>query len=158
MKDPDKLQADLERMIELEKRGAHGDPEREAKAWLNKLLKVDAERRGYLRLAARGSISDAGLDEVLAELEKTRSTAGHELATLQNHQEAIEVLERDKEALLEHCANIAPEALNGLTPEERHHLYRMLRLEVVVRPDANPEVSGVFGEGVSLRDRISVPR
>jgi site-specific DNA recombinase len=71
MKDPEQLQADLERMIELEKQGAHGDPEREAKAWLDKLSEVDAERRGYLRLAARGSISDAELDEALAELDET---------------------------------------------------------------------------------------
>ena len=158
MKDPEQLTEDLERMIELEKRGVHGDPEREAKAWLDRLAEVDAERRGYLRLAARGSISDAELDEALAELEEARTTVEHELATLQNRQEAIEVLERDKEALLEHYASIAPEALDSLTPEERHHLYRMLRLEVVIRLDANLEVSGVFGEGVSLSNQELVPR
>ena len=54
--------------------------------------------------------------------------------------------------MLEHYAAIAPEAVEGLTPEERHHLYRMLRLEVVIRPDTNLGVSGVFGEGVSLRN------
>ena len=137
MKDPEQLQKDLERMIELERQGSHSDPEREAKAWLDKLSEVDAERRGYIKLAARGSITDAELDEALAELEETRSTAEHELASLQNRQEAIEALERDKEALLEYYASIAPEALDSLTPEERHHLYRMLRLEVVVRLDAN---------------------
>ena len=158
MKDLEQLQSDLQRMIDLEKQGTHGDPEREAKAWLDKLAEVDAERRGYLRLAARGSISDAELDEALAELEETCNTAEHELATLQNRQEAIEALERDKEALLEYYASIAPEALDSLTPEERHHLYKMLRLEVVVRPDANLEVSGVFGEGVPLSDSELVPR
>jgi len=149
-KDPEQLTEDLERMIELERRGAHGDPEREARVWLDKLAEVDAERRGYLRLAARGSISDAELDEALAELEEIRSTAEHELAKLQNRQEAIQALERDKQALLEYYASIAPEALDSLTPEEHHHLYRMLRLEVVVRLDANLEVSRVFGEGVAL--------
>jgi site-specific DNA recombinase len=157
MKDPEELRADLERMIEMEKQAVHGDPERQAKAWLDKLSEVEAERRGYLRLAARGSITDAELDEALAELEETRSTAEHELATLQTRQEAIEGLERDRDALLEHYAAIAPEALDGLTREERHQLYRMLRLEVVIRPDANLEVSGVFGEGVSLRDGELVP-
>jgi hypothetical protein len=128
-------------------------PERRAKAWLDKLSEVEAERRGYLRLAARGSITDRELDEALAELEETRSKAEHELATLQTRREAIEALERDSDALLEHYAAIAPEALDTLTPEERHQLYRMLQLEVVIRLDANLEVSGVFGEGVSLRDR-----
>jgi len=58
-------------MIELEKRGAHGDPKRQAKAWLDKLAEAEAEteRRDYLRLAARGSITDRELDEALAELE-----------------------------------------------------------------------------------------
>jgi hypothetical protein len=148
-------------MIELEKRGAPADPKRQAKAWLDKLAEAEAERRGYLRLAARGSITDRELDEALAELEETRSTAEHELATLQNHQEAIEALARDRNALLEHYAAIASEALGSLTPEEHHHLYRMLRyrmlrLEVVVRPDTNLEVSRVFGEGVSLRYREPV--
>ncbi len=158
MQDPEELRADLERMIELEKRSAHGDPEREAKAWLDKLAEVDAKRRGFLRLAARGSITDRELDAELAELEETRTTAEHELATLQNRREAIEALERDRDALLEHYAALAPEALESLTPEERHHLYRMLRLEVVVRPDTDLEVSGVFGEGVSVSNRELVPR
>ena len=58
-----------------------------------------------------------------------------------------------KEALLEHYASIASKALDYLMPEERHHLYRMLRLGVIVRLDAKLEVSGVFGESISLRDR-----
>jgi site-specific DNA recombinase len=158
MKDPERLQGDLERMIELEKQGAHGDPERDAKAWLDKLNEVEAERRGYLRLAARDSITNQELDDALAELEETRSTAEHELATLENRQEAIEALERDRDALLKHYASIAPEALDALTPEERHHLYRMLRLEVIIRPDANLEVSGVFGEDTLFSDGKLVAR
>jgi hypothetical protein len=120
-------------------RGAHGDPKRQAKAWLDKLSKVEAERRGYLRLAARGSITD------------------RELATLQTRREAKEALERDRDALLEHYAAIAPEALDTLTPEERHQLYRMLQLEVVIRPDANLEVAGIFGERMLFSDRELVP-
>jgi hypothetical protein len=95
-------------------------------------------------LAARGSITNRELDDTLAKLEETRSTVEHELATLQNHQEAVEALERDGDALLEHYAAIVPEDLGTLTPEERHQLYRMLRLEVVIHPDANLEVAGMF--------------
>jgi hypothetical protein len=32
LKDPEQLRADLERVVEQERRGVHGDPEREAKA------------------------------------------------------------------------------------------------------------------------------
>ena len=140
-------------MIELERRGAHGDPEREAKVWLDKLAELDSERRGYLKLAARDTITGRELDEALAEVEETRATAERELASLQSRQKAIEALEQDREALLEHYAAIAPEALDSLTPEELHRLYKMLRLSVVIRPDTILEVSGVFGEGLSVSNQ-----
>jgi Recombinase zinc beta ribbon domain len=157
MKDPTELNKDLERMIELEKRGAHGNPERESKVWLDKLAEVDAERRGYLKLAARSSMTEAELDQALADLEETRATAESELAALHNRQEAIAKLERDKESLLEYYAAIAPEALDSLAPEERHQLYKMLRLDVVVRLDVNLEVSGVFGEGLLVSNLELAP-
>src|SRR5919206_3477499 len=92
-------------------------------------------------------MSDAELDAALAKLEEVRKTAGSKREVMENRREMIEQLERDKDALLDHYSAIAPEALDSLTPEERHQLYRMLRLEVVIRPDANLEVGGVFGEG-----------
>jgi hypothetical protein len=101
------------------------------------------------------------LDELgvaLDELAEERRTVERELTTLQSRREALEQLELDKEALLEHYARIAPEALDSLTPEERHRLYKMLRLEVLVRPDSSLEVSGVFGEAVSLSDSELVPK
>jgi hypothetical protein len=125
--------------------------------WLDKLAEVDAERRGYLKLAVRGSMTDAELDQALAELEETRTTAQRELAALQNRQEAIAKLERDKESLLEYYAAIAPEALDLLASEERHQLYKMLRLNVVIRLDTNLEVSGVFGEGLLVSNLELVP-
>jgi hypothetical protein len=70
----------------------------------------------------------------------------------------LEHLELDKEALLEHYAHVAPEALDSLTLEVRHRLYKMLRLEVYVRPDSSLDVSGVFGETVSLSVLELVPR
>jgi hypothetical protein len=152
-RDPEQLREDLERMIELERRAVHGNPECEMKAWLDKLTEVDSERRGYIRLAARGNLTDRELDEVLAELEETRATAERELATLRSRQRSIEALEQDRDALLEHLAAIAPEALDSLTPEERHQLYKMLRLTVVIRPDTALEVSGVFGEELPVSNQ-----
>ncbi len=75
MKSPERLVADLERMIELERRDKRGDPNREAKVWLDKLAGLDQERRGYLKLAATGRMSDADLDEALMELEEARRSA-----------------------------------------------------------------------------------
>jgi site-specific DNA recombinase len=158
MKDPTQLREDLERMIELEKSGAHGDPEAVAKAWLDKLAEVDRMRRGFQEQAARGLMTFDELGIALDDLAETRRTAERELAALQSRREALEQLELDKEALLEHYARIAPEALDSLTLEERHRLYKMLRLEVLVRPDSSLEVSGVFGDAVTLSDSELVPR
>jgi site-specific DNA recombinase len=113
MKDPAQLREDLERMIELEKSGSYGDPEVEAKAWLNKLAELGQMRRGFQEQAARGYMTLEELGAALDELEETRRTAEHELATLLSRCEALEQLELDKEALLEHYARIAPEALDS---------------------------------------------
>jgi hypothetical protein len=60
-----------------------------------------------LRLAAKGRITD----EELAPLEATRQTAERELAALRQHAERVEQMERDRDAVLEHYASLAPEAL-----------------------------------------------
>jgi site-specific DNA recombinase len=44
--DPERLRADLERMIEMERAGTHADPDREAKRWRNKLAEADRKRSG----------------------------------------------------------------------------------------------------------------
>jgi hypothetical protein len=81
--------------------------------------------------------------------------------------ETIENLERDKAALLEHYAGMTPAALDALEPEERHQVYKMLRLTVEVCADGSLEVSGVLGdsfvsgnqdEGIVLaHDQVDLP-
>lgn len=61
-------------------------------------------------------------------------------------QRHLEELERDKDAVLETYARMAPEAIGALTPDERHQFYKMLKLRVTAYPDSSLEVSGVFGE------------
>ena len=111
-------------------------------SWLEKLSEVDRKRSGYIDLAANGIMSRDELKAKLARLEETRETAEKELEALRTRQEKIEELQRDKDAVLEHYAALAPEALDSLAPEERHHLYRMLRLKVVARPDEIIELTG----------------
>jgi site-specific DNA recombinase len=155
MLDPDHLLGDIEQMIEEERTSAvRGDPEREAGHWFDKLGEVDSERRGFLRLAARGSITDAELDEALAELEDLRETAERELRAIEGRKDALRQLERDRDALKEHYARIAPEALDALTPEERHQLYKILRLRVTADADRKLTAEGMFGD-VSVHDESS---
>jgi hypothetical protein len=154
--DPDQLRGDLERMIELERSVARGDPDREAMHWLEKLSGADEERRGFLRLAARGRITDKELDEELAVLEETRQTARRELAVLQNRKERIAALKRDRDTVLEDYAGRTPDALEALGSEERHRLYKMLRLSVKIHPDGSAEVAGAFSESADFLRTDSV--
>ena len=155
MLDPEHLLEDIQRMTEEERTSAvRGDPEREASHWLDRLAEADSERRGFLRLAARGSITDAELDEALAELDDLRETAERELRALEGRKDALRRLERDRDALKENYAKIAPEALDALTPEERHHLYKILRLRVTADAYRNLTAEGMFGE-VSVADESS---
>ena len=75
------------------------------------------------------------------------------LEALRNQQEALEALELDRDVLLERYAAIAPEALDSLIPEERHRLYKLLRITVIVQPDTTLEISGVFGEKLSVSNQ-----
>jgi site-specific DNA recombinase len=150
LKNPERLRIGLETMIEQERAGMRGDPAREAASWLQTLSEVDQERRGYLRLAAKGQMSDGELEEALAELEDTRATAERELAAVRGRKEALEALERDRNALLESYAEMAPEALDALTGEERRQVYAMLRLKVDVAADGGMEVRGILSENVRV--------
>jgi Recombinase zinc beta ribbon domain len=144
MKDPEQLREDLERVVEEERLGIRGNPEQEAKAWLDKLDEVDRKRSGFQDMAAEGLITLDELRTKLAGLEEMHATAERELDALGSHREKLEALEQDKGAILETYAQMAPEALDSLTPEERHQFYRMLRLCVVVQPGGQTQVSGAF--------------
>jgi len=141
-------------MIEQEREGLYGDPEQEAKVWMEKLAEVDRMRSSYQDLAAKGLMTFEELGEKLQDLEETRRTAERELEVLRSRRERLEELERDKEVLLESYAGMALEALNSLLPEERHQVYKILRLKVVANVDSTLELSGVFtGDDLSKVER-----
>jgi DNA repair ATPase RecN len=148
--DPDRLRADLQKMIELEREGLRGDPDREAKAWLEKLAEIDRKRSGFQDMAAEGLITFDELRAKLADLDETRTTARHELEVLEHRREQLESLERDKETLLDNYAALAPEALSSLTPQQRHHLYKILKLSVEINLDGSSEVGGMFVDHVMV--------
>jgi hypothetical protein len=153
LSEPERLREGLEAMIEEERKGMRGDPERESKAWLQKLSEVDRKRSGYLELAAEGFLGHDELRTKLAALEETRELAERELRTLQGRSELLESLEREKDTVIERYAGLVPDALEKLSPRERHQVYRMLHLRVVAHLDDKLEVSGAFSsEGLGKSD------
>jgi len=157
MKNPEQLRDDIGRMIELEKKSSHGDPEREEKVWLDKLTEVSQMRRGYQEQAAKGYMTFDELGEALEGLEETYKTAERELRSVRHRLERVEQLERDKDALHEDYFGIAPEALDLLTPEERHDFYKLVRLEVYIYPNCDLEINWAGGEGLLFSNVESVP-
>jgi len=143
LKDPARIRAGMDALIEQKRGELRGNPERESKAWLERLAEVDQERRGYLRLAAKGHMSEHELGEALADLEETRQMAKQELEAIGDRQTEIEQLEHDRSALLASWSDAVPRNLDDLTPQERNELYLTLRLEIRPREDGF-EVTGPF--------------
>ena len=150
LKDPQQLRADLDRMIELERCSMRGDPDIEQKVWLNKVAEAHRKRARYQEMAAGDLITFDELRARLAELDDIRSLAERELRALRNHEELICKLEADRDTLLESLVDVAQDALNSLTGEERHHVYRMLKLRAIVGPGEVLAVSGAFGEEFAM--------
>jgi site-specific DNA recombinase len=143
LKDPERVRAGMERLIEQECKTASGDPEREARAWAEKLEECARLRGGYQDQQAAGLMTLEELGAKLKGLEQTRRIAERELAALGDSLRRSEELEADRDALLETYPEMVPGALDELSGEERNKVYRMLRLEV--KPsEAGFEVTGAF--------------
>ena len=142
---PDRLRAGLEKLIEEERAALRGNPDRESRTWANKLAEVDRKRSAYQDQQAEGLITLEELRKKLAALEETRAVAQGELDALRSRQEHIEQLEHDADTILNQYARMVPEGLDTLTPKERHRVYKMLRLRVLLHADGSTEITGIFG-------------
>ena len=56
LKDPARLRAGLAKVIERERRAVRDDPEREARAWRDKLTEADRKRSRYKYTMAKGRL------------------------------------------------------------------------------------------------------
>jgi hypothetical protein len=108
------------------------------------MTELEVERRGYQRLAAKGHMTEEELGAALTEHDEMRETAERELEAARARREALNVLQSDRDKVLKLHANMAKEALEALTPEGRHHLYKLLRLSVYSRSDQPLEIRGVL--------------
>jgi hypothetical protein len=113
---------------------------------LEELDEVDRMRRAYQEMTAKCLMTLDDLSAGLDQIENTRATALRELAAIEDRRERVEELERERDALLEAYAGATPEVLEGLEPVERHRVYRMLRLEVLVGLDGS--LNGSIANGL----------
>ena len=143
LRDPEKIRVGMEKLIDEEQAIGRGDPEREAKAWAEKLEECARLRKAYQQQQATGLMSLEELGGMLEELEETRKLAEAELENMTTRRNRVEELEQDRDVLLAYLTSVVPVELDGLTGEERNRVYRMLRLEVRPCPKGY-EVKGAF--------------
>jgi hypothetical protein len=151
LKHPERIRAGMDRLIAQERDGRYSDPEREAAVWAEKVAECIHLRAAYQDQQAAGLMTLAELGSKLEELESTRRMAEAEIVALAAHEERVEELERDRDALLEFYAGAVPEALDQLDGEERNRIYRMLRLEITPRPDGILDVRGILSDSLRVR-------
>ena len=147
---PERLNRGLRKMVEKERSVLRGNPEEEAKTWAKRLAEVERKRSSFQDMAAEGLITLEELRAKLNSLEETRKVARTELDALASRSERVAAIERDAEAVLRDYAGLMPEALATMAPEDRHSVYKMLRLKVLVYPDGTGELRGMFGQGDSV--------
>jgi hypothetical protein len=143
LKDPERIRAGMEALIEQEQAVNPRDADEQAAAWAKKIAECDQRRGAYQDQQAAGFMTLEELGSKLEGLEETRRTVRAELAALEARKEHVSELKRDRDALLESWTGTVPEALESLTGEERNKVYRMLRLEVTPAPDGY-EVTGAL--------------
>jgi septal ring factor EnvC (AmiA/AmiB activator) len=119
-------------------------PQREAKAWTEKLADTDRRRARFQDMAAEGLINFDKLRTKLIALEETRDGIQRELMALEARKEQLEDPERDRDALMKRYAGMVPETLDALVPEDRHRIYKLLKLSVNLSTEVELELSGAL--------------
>ncbi|MGF1470291.1 MAG: recombinase family protein [Rubrobacteraceae bacterium] len=145
LQDPERLRVGLEELIDQERAGSRGDPEKEIAHWLQKSAEVDRKRSGFQDMAAEGLITLDELRAKLAGLEEIANTAEEEIACLRGRLNRVEELEQNRDTLLVEYAGLIPEALGDLDAEQRQQIYRMMRLHIAVDPAGDMEITGAIG-------------
>jgi len=141
--DPERIRVGMETLIDQERASEPRDLDRKTKAWTKKVAECTHLRNTYQDQQAAGLMTLQELGAKLEELEEGRKEADRELAALKNHQQHVEELEKDRDALLQSMSQMVPDALDDLDGEEKNRLYQTLRLKVTPSEEGY-EVNGAF--------------
>lgn len=144
LSEPELVLDAYDRYVERRQAQLRGDPGKEARRLAVRIQELDDERRGYLRLSARGAMSDSELDAELVRVDAEREALGRALREVQGRQEAIERLQRDRELVFGRFAAMRGMDLRNLSPENRRRVLQVLRICAEVDENGDVTISGVF--------------
>lgn len=156
--DPEKLRTGLDEMLERERAQVLGAPAKEISTLDKRLREIKDRRARYQEMAAAGLIDFDELRERLAGIERERQDTERALEITRRRTEHLEQLEQNRNVLLEEYAGAMPEVLDDLLPEDRHQVYRMLRLRAVLAPSGDLEMSGDVMPASFRNTETSCPR
>jgi hypothetical protein len=134
LKDPDRIRAGIEELVERERSDGYVDTGHETQYWAEKVAECSRLRSAYQDQQAAGLMTLEELGAKLKELEQTGKVAETEIAAQSAREGRAKQLEADRGSLIASYTATVPEALDGLSGEERSRVYEMLQLEV--KPDA----------------------
>ena len=149
LKDPEKLAAGMDRLIEQEASGRPDTAERETEILSGKLDECSRLRAAYQDQQAAGLMTIEELADKLEELEGVKTLTHTELANLSERRRRVDELRQDKENLLAFRSEAVVQGLEDLSPEEKSEVYRLLKLEVTPTPEGMA-VSGALLYSESL--------
>ncbi len=130
--DPARLVAGLEKMHENEAKSIAGaSTEVEEASWLNRISEIERKEERLLDLRLEGDITAEQFRAKSPALQENREAAKAGLEAVRLRRPRREDFERDKAALLEYHARLVPEDLDCLASQQRHTLYRIMRLNVL---------------------------
>ena len=147
---PTKLGELLDREIAaLRERTRGNSPDRERVRLERRLDEIEAERVGYLRLNARGVLSDTELDRELDRLKAERGEVERRLEATTDLLGQIENLESLKAQMFLRYMYEGPELMEHWSPEQRQQLYHDLGLMVYLGEDGVQDVKWSFSGTVT---------
>jgi hypothetical protein len=120
-------------------------PSEEGKAWLKKLAELETQKERLLDLYLENKLEMGRYEKRLAQIEQSLKTVQGELARIEGRAAHVDLLERDRDALLNHYSRIVPEHLDNLKPEERNRVYKMLDLTVMAHASGSLDLRWALG-------------
>jgi site-specific DNA recombinase len=129
---PDRLAQGLEKMLEDERRPSAGEDET---PWLKRIAEISFKQERLLNLHLDGDITTEQFRAKGAELEAVRVAAENQLEAARSRLARLKDLERSKDALISHYASLVPQALSGLSSEEKNQVYKTMHLHVLAQRD-----------------------
>jgi hypothetical protein len=148
--DPGRLRAGFDSLIEKERHLSRNGSEDEARRLRQELERIAHKRTRAQDLALDGLLTREDLRAKLFELDEARGAIQKALEAYVQRAKRLKTLEQDRDATLAAFVESVPEELDRLAPDERHRVYRMLRLRVDVEGDGQLKISGALTGGEAV--------